>query len=229
LGANTTLKASTMELPGVTGDGFNLTLDNSSTVTLNGAISGVNVLVIDGDKQPGGNLIVNNSININEGEIVENSIQLNQPVTVDGTLELVAEGGGISQTGTATITAKEVQIGNTGPGGATLLSGLNNVANNNVFFLNGRTDNAQFFDNPALDFPNTGTVIGSDLFFSQQLVSQSLVGASSVFADVDRYVTVYLPPVLLGTGAHVEAPEPVVAQGGNSQDGYLVRSVREVQ
>ena len=58
LGANTTLTGTTYSLPAVTGNNYKLTLTNDGAATLGGAISGVNVLAING----GGTLQVNAAI-----------------------------------------------------------------------------------------------------------------------------------------------------------------------
>src|SRR5208282_1157067 len=48
LGAATTLTGTTLTFAGVTGGGYNLTLDNSGLATLGGPVSGVSLLTADG-------------------------------------------------------------------------------------------------------------------------------------------------------------------------------------
>ncbi len=113
LGANTTLNSGTIELAGVTGAGFNLTLNNTGAATLNGVETAVGTLTASAS--PGASLTVDNTISA--GSLVDN-----QTTTLNGTggsETITTTGGDQDYTKTVTLGA------NTVLGGATIeLSGV---------------------------------------------------------------------------------------------------------
>ncbi len=148
LGAATTLNSGTIELAGVTGAGFDLTLNNTGVATLNGAESGVGVLTASASA--GASLTVDNTISA--GTLTDNQattlngtggsetitttggdqdytkgVTLGAPTILNsGTIELaVVTGGGnsltLNNTGAATLNGAESGLGTlTASGSGTL-------------------------------------------------------------------------------------------------------------
>ena len=125
LGANTVLQSSTLELAGVTGAGNSLELKNSGLAALNGAISGVSALKVDGS----GTATLNNGTVSTSGDLdYTEALTLGVDTTLNsGTVELSTVNGAhaLTVSGTATLGGAV--------GGVTPLTSvtLNNAANLN--------------------------------------------------------------------------------------------------
>jgi filamentous hemagglutinin family protein len=120
LGANATLIGTAISLPGtVTGGGNNLSLNNSGTATLGGALSGVNALTAIGS----GNLVVNNTVSASSVNDSEPTALNGGTVTTTGTQTYngaVTLGAATTLTSTGAGAAGDINLANTVDGTQTL-------------------------------------------------------------------------------------------------------------
>jgi hypothetical protein len=178
LGAATTLNSGTVELATVTGGGNSLTLNNTGLATLNGPVSGVNVLTAD---RTGGTLLANSTI-------AAADVSDSETTTLSGG-SVTTTGGDQDYTGTVTLGAATTLNSGTVEL-ATVTGGGNSLTLNNtgVATLNGVVNGVHAFSISGASRLNGGTVATTA---GQSYGGEVILGAATTL----RGTTVTLPEV----------------------------------